>query len=534
MIAILVEMMLYFKVMIKRKLPIGGVQTFSILRKNYDVYVDKTMFIYEMASRYKTVFLSRPRRFGKSLLCSTMESLFSNHNELFEGLKISKTDWEWKTHPVIHLGLGTGNYTENGVEKLVSTIKEQLDNVCKNYDIQVEKNDFISIRFASIIVELSKKINQVVVIIDEYDNPLLSTINQPELNAKIREELKGFYSVIKQYEQYLRFAFITGVTKFAQVSLFSGMNQAKDISMMPEYCDICGITQDELEFYFSPEIDAYAPEYGGKEKYLEKLKEYYNGYNFTDKELSVYNIYGILNHFDNSARFAPYWSMTGAPSFLIKYFEMKDVNVAEIEETELEAHSFGDYCDTTITLYPLLYQAGYLTISGYDKSTGLYKLSYPNVEIRQALARFMSDSYSQADEKIKSSASVKLVKSLLDGKPEDFFNLLKLYLNKVDYSLSSKITEYYFEFAVSNIINMLGLDCKNEVHTANGRMDSVIFAGDYIYIFEFKIDEPVEGALWQIEDKDYASIYADSEKKIVKIGVIFSRKQRNIIEFKTQ
>ncbi|MCL2232840.1 MAG: ATP-binding protein, partial [Treponema sp.] len=349
----------------------------------------------------------------------------------------------------------------------------------------------------------------------------------------IREKLKGFYSVLKQNDRFLRFTFVTGVTKFAQISMFSGFNQPNDISMMPEYCDICGITQAELEEYFAPEIDTFAAMHGGRETYLEKLQEYYNGYFFTKEKRSVYNTYGILNHFDKSADFAPFWSKSGWPSFALKYFEMKQVNAAEIEEAEMRAGDFGDYRDDTITLFPLLYQAGYLTISSYDETTGYYKLNYPNVEVRQALAEYLSAIYSEADLALKKSASTRLVKSLLDGKPEDFFDLLKRYLNKVDYSLSSKITEYYFEFAVSNIINMLGLDCKNEVHTANGRMDSVIFAGKYIYIFEFKVDEPVEDALWQIEDKDYACIYADSGKELVKVGVVFSRKQRNIIEWKT-
>jgi len=518
----------------RRKLPIGGVQVFSDLRKEYDVYVDKTMHIYNMATRYRTVFLSRPRRFGKSLLCSTIKSLFNNEKELFEELVISGTDWEWKKYPVIYIDLGSGNYTNNAMELLKNDINTQLLDCAKNNGIEIDLSEHLSINFRQLIIELSRKINPVVIIIDEYDNPLLSTIDQPELNKKLREELKGFYSVIKQNDRYLRFSFITGVTKFAQVSLFSGMNQANDISMMNEYCDICGITQGELESCFAPEIDAYAPRYGGREKYLERLKEYYNGYYFTRKELSVYNIYGILNHFDKSAEFDSYWSMTGAPSFLIKYLEMKNVNVVEIEEAEMQARYFGDYRDNTITLFPLLYQAGYLTISGYDDTTGLYKLNYPNVEIRQTLAQFLSHSYSKAEETFINSTSVKLVKSLLDGKTEAFFELVKTYLNRVDYSLSSKITEYYFEFAVSNIINMLGLRCCNEVHTANGRMDSVIFAGEYIYIFEFKVDEPVEGALWQIEDKDYDSIYADSGKKIVKAGVVFSRKQRTIVEWAIQ
>ena len=520
-------------VMKKRRLPVGGIQTFRELRKEYSVYVDKTSHIYEIASRYKAVFLARPRRFGKSLLCSTIESLFRNEKELFEGLAISDTDWEWKEHPVIPLELAAENYSVNGAEMLDINLNRQLDKTCRNYGISVESRGSISDRFARVITGLSEKIGQVVVLVDEYDNPLLNTLDQPELNASIREKLKGFYSVIKQSDQDIRFAFVTGVTKFAQVSVFSGFNQPKDISMSPEYCDICGITQEELESCFEPEIDAYAPKHGGREKYLEKLKAYYNGYYFTEEKAAVYNTYGILNHFDASSKFAPYWSMSGEPSFLRKYLETKDFDIVDVESAEMEARDFADYRDSTITLFPLLYQAGYLTISDYNEATGYYKLCYPNVDVRQSLAKYLSGSYSKAEDIVIKSAPVRLVKSLVDGKPDDFLNLLKPYLNKVDYSLSSKITEYYFEFAVSNIINMLGLECKNEVHTANGRMDAVIFAGEYIYIFEFKVDKPVENALWQLEEKDYASIYSGSGKRVIRIGVTFSREKRSIVDWES-
>ena len=515
----------------KRKLPIGGVQTFSKLRREYDMYVDKTMHIYNIASSYGAVFLARPRRFGKSLLCSTIESLFLGEREYFEGLAITKTDWKWKEHPVIHLELAGEDYTDGGVEKLIINLNRQLDNTCNHYGVSVEESGSISDKFARVIIALSKKTDNAVVVIDEYDNPLLSTINQPEQNEKIREKLKGFYSVLKQNDQYLRFVFVTGVTKFAQISMFSGFNQPMDISMMPEYCDICGITQEELERDFAPEIEAYAAQHGGRESYLEKLKSFYDGYYFTNERKAVYNIYGILNHFNSSGEFAPYWSQSGQPSFAVKYLEAKEVDIVDIETAQMRAKDFADYKDNTISLFPLLYQAGYLTIADYDRRTGFYKLTYPNVEVRQSLAKFLADTYSKAENTIKNSVSVRLVNSLLDGKAADFMNLLKLYMQKVDYSLSSKITEYYFEFAVSNIINMLGLECKTEVHTANGRMDAVIFAGSYIYIFEFKTDKPIEDALFQLEEKDYAAIYKDSGKELIQFGVVFSREERNIINW---
>jgi hypothetical protein len=515
----------------RRRLPIGGVQEFGELRRNYDVYVDKTMHVYEMASRYAAVFLARPRRFGKSLLCSTIASLFRGEKALFEGLALSKTGWEWKPHPVIHVKFGAGDFTDDGIDALTDTLNTQIDNVCDEYGITVENNGNAADRFDRVITGLSKKIGKAVVIVDEYDNPLLNTIDYPERNIKLREKLKGIYSVIKQNGEYLRFAFVTGVTKFAQVSMFSGMNQPRDISMDPDYCDICGVTQEELENCFAPEIDEYAEEHGGRERYLRKLKDYYNGYYFTRKKLSVYNTYGILSHFDNAAAFIPYWSMSGMPSLVPKYLEMSGADVIEIEDAELEADKFADYRDNTITLIPLLYQAGYLTISDYDKQTGFYKLGYPNTEVRKTFAAFLAENYSQKHGVLASSTAAQFVKALYDGDTDVFMELLKWYLANVDYSLSSRINEFYVEFAVSNIINMLGLVCKNEVHTANGRMDSVIWAGDYIYILEFKVDKPVKNAIRQIKEKDYALIYADSKKRIVKIGIVFSRKERNVVKW---
>ena len=518
----------------RRKLPIGGVQTFSKLRNQYDVYVDKTAQIYEIASRYGAVFLARPRRFGKSLLCSTIESLFRGEQELFEGLAISNTDWEWKSYPIIHLEFAGEDYTVDGLDKISTLIVRQLDKACDEYGISVQSSDSISDKFARVIIELSEKIGQVVVIIDEYDNPLLNTFDQPEVNTKMREKLKGFYSVLKQSDRYLRFAFVTGVTKFAQISMFSGFNQPKDISMASEHCDICGITQEELEKYFEPELEAFAPKHGGRDAYLVRLKMFYDGYCFTRDRIPVYNTYGILNHFDTSAEFAPFWSMSGQPSFARKYLEARDVDIAELEGAEMQAVDFGDYKDNTITLFPLLYQAGYLTISDYDEQIGYYKLSYPNVEVRQSLASFLARNYLKASDTIRNSTSARLVKSLLEGNTENFIELLKLFLGKVDYSLSSKITEYYFEFAVSNIINMLGLKCQNEVHTATGRMDSVIYAGDYIYVLEFKVDKDIGKAIMQLEDKDYAAIFYDSGKRLIEVGIIFSRDERSIVSWQVK
>jgi len=516
----------------RRKLPIGGVQTFSEVMENYDVYVDKTRQIYDIATMYKTVFLARPRRFGKSLLCSTIESLFLGKKDLFKGLYISETDWEWKEYPVIHLDFAARNYTDNGVNVLIDTLNNQMDSVCEKFDINVDRNDFVDGRFALIITKISEKHGQVVVIVDEYDYPLINTINLPDINEKIREVLRGFYGTFKQNDRHLRFVFVTGVTKFSQISMFSGFNQPWDISMDYEFCNICGITQDELEKYFEPEITMYSEEHGGKNIYLEKLRMNYNGYFFSEDKVAVYNTFGVLTHFNNRGKFLPYWSMSGEPSFMRKYLEDNNIDAVDIENAKLNVNDFGDYKDNTITIFPLLYQSGYLTIKGFDNLSGIYTLDYPNVEVRKSLAEFLSKIYSKTNSTLWNSTALKLNKSLLDGNIEGFFELIKRYLHGVDYSLSSKITEYYFEFAFTNIVNMLGLECRNEVHTANGRMDCVIFAGKYVYVLEFKVDKPVEDALWQLENKNYADIYAYKGKEIYEIGIVFSWEKRNIIEWK--
>jgi len=508
----------------KRKLPLGSVQTFSCVIEDYDVYIDKTAIILEMINNYKVVFLSRPRRFGKSLTCSTLGSIFKNERELFKGLTIDESDWEWKEYPVIHLDLGSGNY-HNGVDTLRESLNIQLESHARKYGV-AHKEGGISAGLSCLIEALYEAKGKVVVIIDEYDNPLLSTIDKPDINESLRNELRGFYSVLKSSDRFLKFIFITGVTKFSQVSMFSGMNQPTDISMMPEFADLCGVTQEELEKYFDYEIEHISE--GSREVYLSKLRDYYNGYRFSRKKLTVYNPVGLMLHFHSDGEFLPYWNQTGTPAFVLKYLEKHDLDFIGVENAELKAQGFGDYRDTTLTLIPILYQAGYLTITDYDSEIGTYILNYPNTEIRSTFAEFISHSFTGVTQSLLQSKSTELLRALRSGNAEAFINGLIPYLSRVDYSLASKITEYYFEFAVSNIINMIGFPCFNEVHTANGRMDSVIFAGDYIYIIEFKVNKPVEDAIAQFVKKDYASVYADNGKKLIKLAVVFDREKRNI------
>ncbi|MCL2284211.1 MAG: ATP-binding protein [Fibromonadales bacterium] len=521
-----------------RKLP-SGVQTFSQVRLDYDVYVDKTLHIYNMVNNYKVVFLSRPRRFGKSLTCSTLEALFTNEKKLFKGLAIEKTDWKWKEHPVIRLDTSAANFTcKNGLKNLRDLIDEDLEDCAENYEIELNKSS-ISRKFSALIKALYKKKGPVVVIVDEYDCPMLDTLHFPKNHELIRKELQGFYKVLKGCDKYLKFVFITGVTKFSQVSLFSGMNQPEDISMHPDFCALCGITQEELEKNFDVEIEKGFKylELKSKEEYLSKLKNYYNGYHFSRDAISVYNPTSIIKHFISPFDFKPFWSETGTPSFLVDYVKMQPDRLLNFKKQRISAESFAKYDKDTLSLIPLLYQAGYLTISSYDKENVLYTLGYPNGEVKSSFAKFLASYFGNSINTDSDNYSVELTDALKTGNVKGFMEVLKIYLQKVDYSLIAKIKEYYFEFAVANILNMLGVRCNVEVHSALGSVDAVIEFGNYIYIMEFKKDKSVATALKQIEEKGYATVYkrlckGRGARKIIKLGVKFSSKKRNVVDWK--
>ncbi|MDR2580424.1 MAG: ATP-binding protein, partial [Fibromonadaceae bacterium] len=397
----------------------------------------------------------------------------------------------------------------------------------------------ISNKFSDLIIALYSKKGEVVVIVDEYDCPLLDTLHFPENHDAIRKELQGFYKVLKGCDRYLKFVFITGVTKFSQVSLFSGMNQPEDISMHPNFCALCGITQEELEKNFDVEIDEGFKYLGmkTKEEYLSRLKSYYNGYHFSSDSVSVYNPTSIIKHFINRFAFKPFWSETGTPSFLVDYVKQQPDGLLNFKKQRISAESFAKYDKDSLALIPLLYQAGYLTISSYDKENVVYTLDYPNGEIKSSFAKFLASYFGNSANTDSDNYGLELTEALKTGNVKRFMEVLKIYLQKVDYTLISKIKEYYFEFAVVNILNMLGVRCNVEVHSALGSVDTVIEFGDYVYIMEFKKDKSVASALKQIEEKGYAVAYKGlnkrNAKKIIKVGVKFCSKKKNVVDWKT-
>jgi len=513
-----------------RKLPLSGIQDFTKIRTEYAVYIDKTAYIHKLISNYNSVFFARPRRFGKSLTCSTLKAVFENKRDLFKGLAIETLPWEWKEYPVVHLDMSAANFMA-GKERLVELLNGSLKFHAERYNASLQSQS-VSGKFRELLKALYAIKGKVAIIIDEYDCPMLDTLDRPEIHSDIKEELRGFYKVLKECDQYIQFVFITGITKFSQVSLFSGMNQPKDISLSTDYSAMCGITQEELESYFEPEINEHSQRFGGRENYLDKLKNFYNGYRFSDGDISVYNPVSILNHFGDGF-FRVYWAETGTPSFLAKFIDKNGADIADIENMSFPAEAFGKYNDDEIFLIPLMYQAGYLTIKSYNELSSKYRLNYPNVEVRSSFAEFLSKQSGLAIIK-RESCLDKLFNALLNGDVDAFMETIKIYMQSVKFDLITKMTEYYFEFAFSNILSMLGFNCEIEVHSAVGNVDAVVKLQKNVFVIEAKLDKPVETALKQIEEKKYYVPYMEKGLNIFKIGVVFGEKERNVVEWKLQ
>jgi hypothetical protein len=514
----------------KRRLPLG-IQSFAKIREGNYVYVDKTEPIYELISgSLSQVFLSRPRRFGKSLLCSTLRALFEGRRELFNALAIDSADWEWKKHPVIHIDLNAGLY-ENGVEALRLQLASELKREAKRQNVAFEDGDIIG-QFKSLIecsYEQTKE--KVVVIVDEYDKPMLNTIDNIDIHKSIRGELKGFYGVLKSYDAYLRFVFLTGVTKFSQVSIFSDLNQLADISLDPRYCDLCGITQEEMERDFGPEIDGIVRE-GGKyrEEYIGKLKHFYNGYRFSEKALTVYNPFGLLNHFDKGGKFSSYWYSSATPTFLIRLIENQHIDVLHLGEQTVHSSAFHKYDVETMEAVPVLYQSGYLTIVDYDDEQNSYALDFPNEEVRASFAESLVEKYLHVGGENLNSFITRFFNAIYNGDVDGIMDALKPFFASIPYDLIAN-TENYYQTVIHLVFTMLGLQCRSEARIAAGRIDTLVETKNFVYCFEFKLEGTAEEALAQIDTKDYLLPWSGSGKKLFKVGVDFDKEKRNIGEY---
>jgi hypothetical protein len=520
-----------------KRLPLG-IQTFEKIIEDDYLYVDKTEVIHRLLTTAgNVVFLSRPRRFGKSLLCATLRSVFEGKRELFKGLAIDELDWKWAEYPVIHIDFNAENYMD-GTSALNSSIHTSLKSSARKYEVSLS-GDTSASKFTNLIEDLYYKYQaKVAVIIDEYDKPLLGTIDAPEIHDDLRNEIKGFFGVLKSADEFLKFSFITGVTKFSKVSIFSDLNQLDDISLDPEYADICGITQDELEWSFRDGISNFSKEKGLSERdYKDRLRRIYNGYRFSKRELTVYNPFGLIKHFAKQGEFEPYWFESGSPSFLYKLMQKQDFDIVDIENCEMSVTGFTKFDIEGMQLVPLLYQSGYLTIKEYYSDKNVIKLGFPNEEVSSAfsdqLLKFLFPDNTTA-------FNWKFPGYLIDGQPEEAMELLRQFLAGIPYDVHED-TERYYHSMIDLIFRMFGLNTRSEVRIAAGRIDTLVETRNYIYCFEFKLNREADAgsaehstakdALAQIDSKEYLTPWAGSGKKLHKIGVIFDAAKRNISEW---
>ena len=524
------------------KYPIG-IQDFEKIRQGGFVYVDKTALVYDLVSRGRIYFLSRPRRFGKSLLVSTLKYYFQGCKDLFKGLAIDTLEREWKEYPVFHFSFGTSNYTKSG--SLDDVIEKYLSKYEEVYDISSERKDY-GLRLQDILRAAHKKSGcRAVVLIDEYDKPLLDVMNTrykgmqnglelplEEINRNI---LKGFYSVFKDADEDLQFVLLTGVTKFSQVSVFSGFNQPDDISYDGRYDGLCGITKEELLSVFKEQIKELGEANGmTEEETIEKLKRKYDGYHFSKRLNDVFNPFSILNCFSKND-FQNYWFSTGTPTYLVRLLSDNRQNINELAGKYYPAAEFVDYKATAQKPLPMLYQSGYFTIKGYNNRRDTYLLDFPNEEVRSGMVAVLSSDYF-GNNTTPSIWINDVSDSLEAGDLETFKHQLTAFLSNISYHFQRKSDEKecerYFQYTFYLIMQMLGrYNTYVEKETSQGRIDCVLEGPEYVYIFEFKLNATAAVALKQIEEKGYALPYAADSRKLFKVGISFSSETGTVNDY---
>ena len=520
-----------------RRLPIG-LQSFEVMRNEGFVYVDKTEYVLRLAAESRVFFLSRPRRFGKSLFLSTLKAYFLGKKELFKGLYIEDAEQKqaelegreaWIKYPVLHLDFTAKNYSDvNALHDLLNAHLREWEE-----EFKIEKmEEAPDGRFRNLIKQIYEKIGkQVVILVDEYDKPILETmiINEP-LNEEYRRILKGFYGVIKACDEYIRFAFLTGVTKFSKVSIFSDLNNLRDISLEKNYSGICGITETELKQVFKPEIDALAEERKlNYEETLAQLKKKYDGYLFHPKGENIYNPFSLLNAFTKK-EIGSYWFSTGTPTFLVRTLQhQKEICIRDIlENAEMDENSLQDYRPDMNNPIPILFQSGYLTIKDYDERLGLYKLGFPNDEVKYGFLDNLVPAYTSIAKDASGLFIGNFIRAIEKGDTESFMKRMYTACAGLPYSLASKenvkMRERDYQIAFYIIFSLMGQFVQTEVVSSKGRADCVVHTDDTVYIFEFKLmnsGTPKE-AIQQIKEKGYAEPYKTSGKKIVLIGAVFA------------
>ena len=518
-----------------RKLYPIGIQTFSEIRTNDNLYIDKTAYIYRMAnSDGKYFFLSRPRRFGKSLLVSTLLSYFGGRKELFKGLAIDNLENEWAEYPVLHFDLSGGKHQEE------DQLNRYLDFILKDnerrFGVECDAVD-ANVRLANLIASVYKKTGkQVVVLIDEYDAPLLDVVHQDERLESLRHLMRNFYSPLKQCEPMLRFVFLTGITKFSQLSIFSELNNITNISMDEAYAGICGITKEELLTQMSDDIDRLAEKLSiTREVAIQQLKDNYDGYHFTYPSPDIFNPYSLLNCFSKE-KIGAYWFGSGTPTFLIEMMRKFGTTPMDIGESEMaDVSDFDAPTETMESIVPLLYQSGYVTIKDYDEDTNLYELGIPNKEIRIGLFKSLLPNYLTRSSQRGKVAIAQMSVLIKNGDIDGALELFRTFLATVPYCENTKYEGHFQQLMYVVFALLADYRILVEQRTSKGRTDITLETQDSIYIMELKFGNTADEALAQINANHYADAFAMSNKKTIKVGIGFDVKdERNITDWKVE
>ena len=495
-----------------KKLPIG-LQDFARLRKEDYLYVDKTELLYQLATGGVYYFLSRPRRFGKSLLVSTLSELFQGRRELFRGLWI-EDHWDWQqTHPIIHLSLNSLGYKEVGLEKALTL---RLNKIAAHYGLTLQ-SEANSLRLQELIERLHASFGQAVVLIDEYDKPILDYLDDLPRAQAHRELLKSFFSVLKDADPHLRFVLLTGVSKFSRVSIFSELNNLTDLTIYSDYATLLGYTQEELEHYFADRIDQLAPDFGGRQTLLAQIKQWYNGYSWDAKHY-VYNPYSILSFFAKK-EFANFWFETGTPTFLVKLLNRQQKY--DLENQQASPLVFSSFEIERIQPLALLFQTGYVTIKAVDRNR-IYTLSYPNYEVRDSLLQYLLAEYSHQFPSDTSLLALQMKQALDQEDVAAFVQALNALFASIPYQIFIADKEAYYHSVTFLALSLVGSFIQVEVSQAKGRPDAVVHLEQVIYVLEFKLDESAEAALAQIQEKGYAQPYLTQGKTVRAVGFNFS------------
>ena len=518
------------------KYPIG-IQSFDQIIEDGYVYVDKTDLVYKLTQEGKIYFLSRPRRFGKSLLVSTLKNYFLGRKELFKGLAIDKLEKDWNVYPVFHVDFNGSDFTQEGV--LEKRLNGYVSDWEKKYGIDSQNNDLdLGGRFIKVLEAAHNQAGRrAVVLIDEYDKPILDVLDlNQQLEDRHRNILKAFYSVFKGADEHLQFVLLTGVTKFSQVSVFSGFNQPKDISMDARYETLCGITQEELESYFAEPIAEMAQDYRCDTDEMKlRLKKQYDGYHFSDKMTDVYNPFSLLNAMD-SQRIYDYWFRSGTPTYLIRLLSHFNENMNELTGKYYSMEEFVDYKADVEKPLPMIYQSGYLTIKDYNIDFNTFLLDFPNNEVKNGFLTMVASSYLKPKE--ETGGWIRdVVMAMRKGETDNLKTLFTSFLSSIPYTMrrkeDEKERERYFQYTFYLIMRLISVyTVYTEKVQSQGRVDCIVETPQYVYIFEFKLDGTADEALQQIEEKGYAREYDSDKRQVFKIGASFSSETGTIGEWK--